>query len=202
MSVTVLAIGAGDPIGILTIAFAQGARLEGASVAHVAVGDVGAPAPRELRRLLAESGGLCLASSVDGDDAVGYLRASLQPDIVQLLRTGGLGVRCAAVLTSLPKAQCEPTVRALSQLCLRLGLAVVPGGYSAGGLPRRSDDSSGVTYDSGGRLDEASLKAAERHGARFAHMVVQLAVADARQRLMWRDGRLATDDALEGLPSS
>src|SRR3954462_5168149 len=70
-NVTVLAIGAGDPIGILTSAFAQGARLEGASVAHVAIGDVGAPAPRELRRLLAESGGLCLASSVDGDDALG-----------------------------------------------------------------------------------------------------------------------------------
>src|SRR3954451_5416275 len=80
MSVTVLAIGAGDPIGILTRAFAQGARLEGASVAHVAVADLGAPAPRELRRLLADCGGLCLASSVDGDDAVGYLRASLQPD--------------------------------------------------------------------------------------------------------------------------
>jgi hypothetical protein len=200
MSVTVLAIGAGDPIGVLASAFAQGARREGASVAHIAVDDLAAPAPRGLRRLLAESRGLCLASSVDGDDAVGYLLASVHPDLLALLRTGGLGVRCAAVLTSLPKAQAEPTVRALSELCLRLGLPVVPGGYS-GERVGWSDDSSGVTYDSTGRPDEASRKAAERHGARFGHIVMELAVADARHRLIWRDGRLDADDSLEGLPS-
>ncbi|TML98466.1 MAG: hypothetical protein E6G10_22780 [Actinobacteria bacterium] len=201
MSVTVLDIGAGDPIGILASAFARGARREGASVAHIAVDDLAAPAPRELRRLLAESRGLCLASSVDGDDAVGYLLASVHPDVLALLRTGDLGVRCAAVLTSLPKAQAEPTVRALSQLCLRLGLAVVPGGYSGERVPGWSDDSSGVTYDSGGRPDEASRKAAERHGARFGHIVVQLAVADARHCVIWRDGRLDSDDSRDGLPS-
>jgi hypothetical protein len=201
INVIVLAIGAGDPIGILAGAFGRGARREGVSVAHIAVDDLAAPAPRELHRLLAESRGLCLASSVDADDAVGYLRAALQPDIVALLRTGGLGVHRAAVLTSLPRAQAEPTVRALSELCLRLGLAIVPGGYSVERVPGWSDDSSGVTYDSTGRPDEASRNAAERHGARFGHIVMQLAIADARHRVSWRDGRLDADGSLDGLPS-
>jgi len=202
MRVTVLAIGAGDPIGILANAFARGVRREGASVAHVAVDDLGAPPPRELHRLLADSRALCLASSVDGDDAVDYLLARVHPGIVALLRAGGLGVRCAAVLTSLPKAQGAPTVRTLSQLCLRLGLVVVPGGYSELRLPGWSDDSSGVTSDSRGLPDEASRNAAERHGARFGHIVMQLAVADARHRVIRRHGRLDSDDFRDGLRSS